>query len=206
MDCTAAQDIAFDFRVPGPRKWETPTANSPATSSTSSRESSRITARNPRTSAIGVRGQIRPRHATPRYKSRDGRTDQSDRGSRRCEYGRGGHRSYLSSPAGHTRVAGYYWKDPSTTPGRVRPRQPASIRDPILGHRQGRSSPGGIIRIRRAWYPWRRQNSIKELEEKHLRATDETIRALQAALAATTERHVNDIIVQGLRRNTGTSS
>ena len=49
-------------------------------------------------------GFIHTQHTTPGDICRDGRTDQTDKGTRRCGHGRGGHGTYLSCTAVHTRV------------------------------------------------------------------------------------------------------
>ena len=108
------------------------------------------------TSVIGIRRQAsysayNTRAYFPYWKDRSGRTI-----NRRCGYGRGGHGTYLSCTAVHTRVPGHYWRDTSTTADCFRPRQRRSICDSVLNDRQGRGSPGGNACIRRARRPWRR--------------------------------------------------
>ena len=64
-------------------------------------------------------------------------------------------------------------RDPSTTADCVRPRQPGSVCDSVLGDRQGRGSPGGNARIRLARYLRRRaesdQGSGGEVPQGHRR-------------------------------------
>lgn len=79
----------------------------------------------------------------------------------------------------------YTWGYATATPERLRPCQPRPLCNPVLGDRQGSGSPGGNLCLRRARDSWRWQGNDAGIGIKYLWVINEAIRALQAALSAT---------------------